>query len=254
MDKFKKALKRKEKSKKNAPPKYNVQFEKHFSQNVERLRNALLKKYNLKKHFEELHQSILDNCNTPILNKPKIIINDENSSYISDLEDRIGEYEDILRTLKRYEGIHMCLAQFCCVESEKVIWPTPLVLIVRIGVEIKDYSELFFDIEKFDEKKILKIMSSKIIWKLLINKVHEGISIGESLDDNENFKIFQNKSFENILNKTYDFFTKYEKGGKFALYNKIFKISLADSLRASGTILTPSGDDLIIEKKSKKLE
>lgn len=235
MDRFKKALLKKKKAPKiKEGESYGDLHSKYFLSNVEILRDEIVKKYNLNKIFKELESSVKDNCKTfPFYPAPKIMINDEASNYISSVKKRTGgEYIDILNDLKKLEGIHICLAQFCMVASTN--WGSHLkVIILRIGVEIKDYNNSFEHYKKIEEKKLKTLISSKLIWKLITNKVNEGIT--DFFDNPDDLKISKNNDLDKILDEAYEFFTNYEKGGKIGLYNKILKINLADSLKASVT-------------------
>lgn len=254
-DRFKKALLKK-KSLKNEVAKSNDDIykllEKNFIPNLETFRDEIVNKYDLSNTFKDLEKSIADNCRTKFMNKPKVMINDKDSNYISSIKKRMGEeYEYILHELKKLEGIHMCLAQICMYSSE--FWgANAKTIILRIGIEIKDFYDIQWE-EKLDSKKIKTLITSKLIWKLIINEVKEGITTIK--DAPEDLKIKKNNKFDKILDETYDYLTNFEKNGKLILLGKIFKINLADSLRASVTTLAKEGEDLIItRKRAKKIE
>jgi len=257
VDRFKKALLKK-KSLKDKVSKsrddYYKLLKKNFILNLETFRDEIVKKYDLSNTFEDLEKSIADNCRTTMLSQPKVMINDKNSSYISAVKKRMGEeYEYILHDLKRLEGIHICLAQICMVSSG--FWGgNEKTIILRIGIEIKDFHNIQWE-EKLDSKKIKTLVASKLIWKLIINEMKEGI--GAMLDDPEDLTIKKNSNIDKILDETYDYLTNFEKDGKLLLRNKIFKIKIADSHRASVTTLEDKGDHYLITKKNprkKKIE
>ena len=107
VDRFKKALLKKKSlenkvSKRNEENKVSKRNEvykllkKNFIPNLETFRDEIVKKYDLSNTFKDLEKSIADNCKTAMLNKPKVMINDKNSSYISAVKKRMGEgYERI---------------------------------------------------------------------------------------------------------------------------------------------------------------
>lgn len=252
VDRFKKALLKK-KSLKDKVSKSNDDYykllKKNFIPNLETFRDEIVKRYDLSNTFKDLEKSIADNCNTAMLNQPKVMINDKNSSYISAVKKRMGEeYEYILHELNKLEGIHICLAQICMVSSG--FWGgNEKTIILRIGIEIKDFYEIQWQ-EKLDSKKIKTLVASKLIWKLIINEMKEGIAT--ILEDPEDLKIKKNSNIDKILDETYDYLTNFEKNGKLKLRNKIFKINLADSLRTSVTTVEDKGDNYLITKKRAK--
>src|SRR5210317_727781 len=142
VDRFKKALLKK-KSLKNKVSKNNNDYYKL-------IKKKLITNFNT---FKDLEKSIADNCKTAMFSQPKVMINDKDSSYISAVKKRMGEeYEYILLELKKLEGIHICLAQICMVSSG--FWGgNEKTIILRIGIEIKDFYDIKWE-EKLDSKKI----------------------------------------------------------------------------------------------------